>query len=88
MKKAIILLTIIVATLTSCEKSCYQFNVTSKTTTYNNYNDKTTTSIIKQCDLTARKARKVAEGMTNTVRTGVGKQLVTVETTVMYHIQY
>jgi hypothetical protein len=87
MKKSIILLTIIVATLTSCEKSCYRFIVTSKTTTYNNYNDKTTTSYITQCDLTARKARKVSEGMTNTASTGVGKQLVTVETTVMYHLQ-
>ena len=84
--KRLLLLLLITISLTSCEKSCYRFIVTSKTTTYNNYNDKTTTSYITQCNLTARKARKVSEGMTNTVRTGVGKQLVTVETTCMYMI--
>jgi hypothetical protein len=85
MKKAIILLTIIVATLTSCEKSCYQFNI--KTITVSKYNESTDITYVKKCDLTARQARKVAESMETTATTGVGSQKITVTTTCSYYIK-
>jgi hypothetical protein len=85
MKKAIILLTIIVATLTSCEKSCYQFNIT--TNTVSKYNESTDITYVKKCDLTAREARKVADGMASTATTGVGNNKVTVTTTCTYYIK-
>jgi hypothetical protein len=85
MKKAIILLTIIVATLTSCEKSCYQFNIT--TNTVSKYNESTDITYVKKCDLTARQARKVADSMESTATTGVGSQKITVTTTCTYYIK-
>ena len=85
MKKALILLTIIVATLTSCEKSCYQFNI--KTVTASKYSDSEVTTYVKKCELTAREARKVADGMASKATTGVGNNKVTVTTTCTYYIK-
>jgi hypothetical protein len=85
MKKALILLTIIVATLTSCEKSCYQFNI--KTVTVHKNSDSEVITYLKKCELTAREARKVANGMASTATTGVGNNKVTVTTTCTYYIK-
>ena len=85
MKKALILLTIIVATLTSCEKSCYQFNI--KNFTVHKNTDSEVITYVKKCDLTAREARKVADGMASTATTGVGNNKVTVTTTCTYYIK-
>jgi hypothetical protein len=76
---------LLAVSLTSCEKSCYQFNI--KTITVSKYNESTDITYVKKCDLTARQARKVAESMETTATTGVGSQKITVTTTCSYYIK-
>jgi hypothetical protein len=83
--KKLLLILLVTISLSSCEKSCYQFNI--KTVTDSKYSDSEVITYVKKCDLTAKEARKVADGMASTATTGVGNNKVTVTTTCTYYIK-
>lgn len=83
MKKIIFLLVI---GLSSCQKNCYKFIITTTTTSWGGTSNPTVTRVV-QCGLTAKEAKKANELLNTTSSTGVGKQLVTVKTTSTYSIE-
>ena len=68
--------------LTACEKACYKFNVTTVTTS--KYSSQTDVTNITKCDLTAKEAKKTANGLESTATSGTGNNKVTVTTTCSY----
>ena len=84
MKKAFLIIAI-AALLTSCERSCYKFNI--KTVTTSKYNTETDVTAVTKCDITARIARRTCEGMNSVATTGTGNKKVTVTTSCTYSIQ-
>jgi hypothetical protein len=84
MKKIIFILVI---GLSSCQKNCYKFVVTTITTSYWNGIGNPTTTRVTQCGLTAREAKKANALLNSTSSTGLGKQQVTVKTTSTYSIE-
>ena len=83
MKKALLIL-ILTASLTSCERSCYVFKI--KTVTTSQYNTSTDITSVKKCDITARIARKTCEGMESEASNGTGSKKVTVKTSCTYSV--
>jgi hypothetical protein len=77
---------ILVIGLSSCQKNCYKFIVTTTTTTWSGSGNPTTTRVT-QCGLTAREAKKANALLNSTSSTGVGKQQVTVTTTSTYFLE-
>ena len=83
MKKIIFILVI---GLSSCQKNCYKFIVTTTTTTWSGSGNPTYTRVT-QCGLTAREAKRANSLLNVTSSTGIGKQQVTVKTTSTYSIE-
>lgn len=84
MKKIIFILVI---GFSSCQKNCYKFVVTTTTTSYWSGTSNPITTRVTQCGLTAREAKKANALLNSTSSTGIGKQLVTVNTTSTYSIE-
>ena len=84
MKKIIFILVI---GLSSCQKNCYKFVITTTTTSYWSGTSNPTVTRVTQCGLTAREAKKANTLLNSKSSTGFGKQQVTVETTSTYSIE-
>jgi hypothetical protein len=78
--KKLIIIAILLTTLASCEKNCYDFKCTDIVTSSNGMNTTTTVTSVEKCNLTSKDAKNVLNAMNGSGSVTVNGQRTTFTT--------